>query len=80
MRHPHFLEDMQRGRDNAMRNRNRGHHVGAQAKGWTAKRSHPEAGSIDRFDAISRSRWEGALADFVEGIKFDVFGHTWEGL
>ncbi len=67
---------MNAGRDRALERRNNG--GGGKVVARTT--GGPEAGTLERFIAESRCRWEGALTDFLEGIAYDLHGHKWEGL
>lgn len=72
-----FLGRMQAGRDAAMARRNRGHHVGATAKGHNFKRPAPEGHA--RVIAEMKAGWRHARTDAIEQFRFDVHGHEWEG-
>lgn len=67
---------MNAGRERALERRNNG----GGGKVVSRTTGGPEAGTLDRFIAESRARWESALADFVEGIRWDCVGDQWEGL
>ena len=72
------VEHMNAGRDRALERRNNGGAGGGKVVARTT--GGPEAGSLERFAIESRARWEGALTDFLEGLRFDLIGDQWEGL
>jgi len=68
---------MNAGRARAIERRNNG---GGGGKVVARTTGGPAAGTLERFDAESRSRWEFAVSDFIEGLRFDLYGEAWRGL
>jgi len=76
-----FNSRMDAGRANADRARARGFHTGKQAAGWARSRSdYAPASDWERREQMSRIRWRDAVAEFLEAMRFEVYGDQWEGL
>jgi len=69
---------MNAGRDRAAERRHRGLETGASR--WKRHQElAPEKGTWARFEAESKQRWEFAVSDILEQLRFELYGETWEG-
>lgn len=70
-----FQANMAAGRANAKRDRDRG---GSTVTVYaTTAAMYAARGELETYEAESRCRFDHAIAQFIEDVRFDVYGDEW---